>query len=128
MHSYSNDIIEFINICGICHSEIRAKKIENNPKIIISYGPNIRYQCDLWFLPDRFKENTHYLYCLDIIDNFSKCMGSYLLKNKTAELVLSKIKIFLEKMERAKYFKPTTEKNLIMLSSKLIWIIIISSI
>ena len=78
----------------ICHSELKAKKIENIPKIIITYGPNKRYQCDLWYLPERIKENTHYLYCLDIIDHFSKWMGSYLLKNKTSELVLSKIKIF----------------------------------
>ena len=113
-YGYSNDIIEFINNCVICHSELKAKKIENSPKIIITYGPNKRYQCDLWYLPERIKENTHYLYCLDIIDHFSKWMGSYLLKNKTAELVLSKIKIFLEKMENAKYFKQTTEKNLTM--------------
>ena len=79
-HGYSNDIIEFINNCGICHSELRAKKIENNPKIIISYGPNKRYQCDLWHLSDRIKENTHY-HCLDIIDHFSKWI-SYLLKIK----------------------------------------------
>ena len=94
-HDYSNDIIEFINNCCIFHSEIRAKKIENNPKIIIIYGPNKRYQCDLWYLPDRIKENTHYLYYLDIIDYLSKWIGSCLLKNKTAELIISKIKFFL---------------------------------
>ena len=48
-HGYSNDIIKFINNCGICHSELRTKKIENNPKIIISYGPNKRNQCDLFY-------------------------------------------------------------------------------
>ena len=29
-HGYSNDIIEFINNCGICHSELKAKKPMNN--------------------------------------------------------------------------------------------------
>ena len=108
---YSNDIIEFINNCGICHSELRAKKIENNPKIIISYGPNKRYQCDLWYLPDRIKENTHYIYCLDIIDHFSKWMGSYLLKNKTAELVLSKIKIFFRENGKCEIFQTDNGKE-----------------
>ena len=108
---YSNDIIEFINNCGICHSELRAKKIENNPKIIISYGPNKRYQCDLWYLPDRIKENTHYIYCLDIKDHFRKWMGSYLLKNKTAELVLSKIKIFFRENGKCEIFQTDNGKE-----------------
>ena len=47
----------------------------SNLLLIISYSPNKRYQCDLWYLPERIKENTHYLYCLDIIDLFSKWMG-----------------------------------------------------
>ena len=93
-YGYSNDVIDFINNCGVCHSVIVGKKLPNNPKIIISYGPNKRYQCDLWYLPETLKENTDYEYCLDIIDHFSKWLGSYLLKNKSAELVLSKIKNF----------------------------------
>ena len=110
-HGYSNDIIEFINNCGICHSELKAKKIENNPKIIITYGPNKRYQCDLWYLPERIKENTHYLYCLDIIDHFSKWMGSYLLRNKTSELVLSKIKIFFRENGKCEIFQTDNGKE-----------------
>ena len=91
---YSSDILELIRNCGVCHSENVGIKLPNNPKIIISYGPNKRYQCDLWYLPDNLKENTFFEYCLDIIDHFSKWLGSYLLKNKTAELVVSKIRAF----------------------------------
>ena len=46
-HGYSNDIIDFLNNYGVCHSENVGKKLPNNPKIIISYGHNKRYQCDL---------------------------------------------------------------------------------
>ena len=42
-HGYSNDIIDFLNNCGVCHSENVGKKLLNNPKIIISYGPNKIY-------------------------------------------------------------------------------------
>ena len=43
-HGYLNDVIDFINKCGVSHSENVGKKLPNNPKIIITYGPNKRYQ------------------------------------------------------------------------------------
>ena len=93
-YGYSTDIMETIKNCGICHSENAGIRIPNKPKIIISYGPHQRYQCDLWYLPESLKENTEFEYCLDIIDHFSKWLNSYLLRNKTADLVVSKIKMF----------------------------------
>ena len=110
-HGYSNDVIDFINNCGVCHSVIVGKKLPNNPKIIISYGPNKRYQCDLWYLPETLKENTDYEYCLDIIDHFSKWLGSYLLKNKSAELVLSKIKNFFRENGKCEIFQTDNGKE-----------------
>ena len=62
---------------------------------MITYGPHKRYQAVLWYLPEELKTNNEYLYCLDIIDHFSKWMSSYLLRNKSADLVLAKIKSFI---------------------------------
>ena len=87
------------------------KKIPDNPKVIITYGPNKSYQCDLWYLPENLKENSHYLYCLDIIDHFSKWFSSFLLKNKTEELVLSKIKTFFRDNKPVKYCKLIMAEN-----------------
>ena len=49
----------------------------------------------LWYLSEELKTNNEYLYCLDIIDHFSNWMCSYLLKKKSADLVLAKIKSFI---------------------------------
>ena len=38
---------------------------------------------------------TEYLYILDCVDHFSKFLNSFLLKNKTMALVISKIKLFI---------------------------------
>ena len=93
--AFSTDITNFIKNCGHCHSEIAGKPIKPEPKIIVTYGAHKRYQCDIWYLPEKLRENSEYLYCLDIIDHFSKWLGSFLLKNKTADLVVSKIKSFI---------------------------------
>ena len=110
-HGYSTDIENLIKSCGICHTENKAIKIPNNPKIIITYGPNKRYQCDLWYIPDNLKESTNFLYCLDIIDHFSKWLCSYLLKNKTAELVVSKIKSFFRDNKPCEIFQTDNGKE-----------------
>ena len=94
-YGYSSDTANIVSNCGICHSEKVREKLPNIPKIMITYGPHKRYQADLWYLPEELKTNNEYLYCLDIIDHFSKWMSSYLLKNKSADLVLDKIKSFI---------------------------------
>ena len=43
-------------------------------------------------MDEALKKDTNYNYCLDISDHFSKMLGSYLLTDKTMELVISKIK------------------------------------
>ena len=62
---------------------------------MLTYGSHKRYQSDIWYLPENLRENSNYLYCLDIIDHFSKWLGSFLLKNKNADLVVAKIKSFI---------------------------------
>ena len=64
LYGYSNDITQFIKQCGFCHSENVIEKVPNIPKIILSKGPHKRYQADMWYLPDKIKENSDYLYCL----------------------------------------------------------------
>ena len=94
-NGYTNDINNTIKECGICYCKNNAKMIPVNPKIILTYGPKVRYQCDLWYLNYKLKQKNDYEYIIDIIDHYSKFMLSYLLKNKTADLVLSKIKNFM---------------------------------
>jgi len=43
----------------------------------------------------RIKKNNNYLYFFDVFYHFSKCSQNYLLKNKESELILSKIKTFI---------------------------------
>ena len=110
-YGYSNDITKFIDECGICHTEKIKEKLPQIPKIILTKGPHKRYQADIWYLPDELKENTEYEYCLDIIDHFSKFMCSYLLKNKSSELVLAKIKSYIRTNNKCEIFQTDNGKE-----------------
>ena len=93
---YTIAVENFIKNCGYCYTENNTKKLEKKPKIITTYGPHIRYQADIWYLPEELKVGTPYKYVLDCIDHFSKWNYSFLLKNKEANTVLSKIKSYIE--------------------------------
>ena len=110
-YGYSNDITQFIKQCGFCHSENVIEKVPNIPKIILSKGPHKRYQADMWYLPDKIKENSDYLYCLDIIDHFSKWIFSCMLKNKTAELIMAKFKAFIRENGNCEIFQTDNGKK-----------------
>ena len=110
-YGFSTDITNFIKKCGHCHSEIIGKQLKPEPKIIVTYGAHKRYQSDIWYLPEKIKANTEYLYCLDIIDHFSKWLGSFLLRNKTADLVLSKIKSFIRNNGQCQIFQTDNGKE-----------------
>ena len=47
-------------------------------------------------IPTELTIGTNYKYLINIIDLFSKYTGSYLLGNKTGNLIKEKIKIFLD--------------------------------
>ena len=102
---YTESIVNFIKKCGKCHCEEKSTKISSIPKIIITNGPHIRYQADIWYLPKQLKTNNNYNYCLDIIDHFSKWSYSYLLQNKDSEIVVSKIKSFININGKCKIFQ-----------------------
>ena len=91
----TNDVNEIIRKCGVCHAINYSESLIKKPKIILTYGPHKRYQSDLWYLPQELKNGHNYLYIIELIDHYSKWMYSFLLKNKTSELVLSKIKLFI---------------------------------
>ena len=55
---FSSDIDKFIKKCGKNHCENNIEKIEKENKIIISKGPHITYQADIWYLPKELKKNN----------------------------------------------------------------------
>ena len=101
---FSKEIKKFINNCPFCTVKIQ-KKIKLPLKQIIDSGPHYRYQGDIWYLSEELKTNNNYLYCLDLIDHFSKWAESYLLKDKSMLTVLSKIKLFILNNGKCKIFQ-----------------------
>ena len=83
--------------CAICNikSNIKIQKREKT-KLIIFNKPKYRYIIDLTDIPTELTIGTNYKYLINIIDHFSKYTGSYLLENKTGNLVKEKIKNFLD--------------------------------
>ena len=84
-------------------------KLRRRPRSIIkTNGAHIRYQVYIWYLHNALKKSNEYLY------HFSKWMLSFLLKNKEANLVLSKIKAFISMNGPPKIFHTTLamKKNL----------------
>ena len=78
----------------------------------IDEGPHYRQQADLWYLDDELKSNNKYIYCLDIIDHFSKWIYCYLLTDKSLNLVVSKIKMFILNFGKCKIFQTDNGKEL----------------
>ena len=65
-------------------------------KQIITKGPRERYVVDLVDINEEINDNKKlYKYILNIIDHYSKLVGSYLLKHKSANEVLVKINDFI---------------------------------
>ena len=92
---YTENLMKIIKKYWKFHSEYNVEKIPYSSKIIYSYWPHKRYQCDIWYLKGDLKNNNNYEYVMDIIDHYSKWLDSYLLRNKTAPLFLSYIKKYL---------------------------------
>ena len=110
----TGDVANAIKNCGICYSEGNVQILEKKKTIIITKGPNIRYKADIWYIPNQLKIGHEYLYIFDIIDHYSKWMFSFLLKNNEAELILSKIKLFINMNGNYQIFQPITVLNIII--------------
>ena len=89
---YSKDINIYLKTCPICKNTHKSNKIKIPIKQFLEEEPHFLYEADLWYLDETLKKGTNYNYCLDISGHFSKMLGSYLLTDKTMELVISKIK------------------------------------
>ena len=89
---YSKDIRIYLKYCPICNNTHKRNNIKMPIKQILDEGTHFRYEDDLWYLDDAIKKDTNYNYCLDISEHFPKMLGSYLLNDKTMEIIISKIK------------------------------------
>ena len=59
-------------------------------------GPHYRLLIDITYLDAKYySKKTSYKYIIDCIDHFSKFYWAYLIRDKTAETALNKIKLFL---------------------------------
>ena len=92
------DVKNYIKNCVICQET--HKNIYKKPKIksIISNYPKERYVMDLVSIDKRVDDEYHrYKYIFNIVDHFSKYLGSYLIENKTAKEVLYCLNDFIIK-------------------------------
>ena len=64
--------------------------------MIYDEGPHYRLLVDITYLDSKYySDKTSYKYIIDCIDHFSKFYWAYLIRNKTAETALNKIKNFI---------------------------------
>ena len=83
---------ECIKACIICQDMYKSVSRKPQIKQMITKGPRERYVVSLVDIDEEINDiKIEYQYILNIIDHYSKLVGSYLLK-KTAEEVLIKIR------------------------------------
>ena len=98
----SYDSLNITNLCKVCIQNNAVFYKREPCKQIIMSKPKDRYLMDLTYIPIELIENNQYKYILNVIDHFSKFLFSYLLINKNAKSIVSKLKICFQK-----YGKPT---------------------
>ena len=90
------DVKDYVKNCSICQQLHKSVNKKPDIKQIISKGPRERYVVDLVDIDEEIQDgNKQYKYILNIIDHYSKLVGSYLLNKKTAKDVLFKINDFI---------------------------------
>lgn len=90
-----NDIKNYINNCPICQAVHHTKHRKPEIKQIITYRPKEWYVLDLQKIKNYLQDKSHkYKYFFNIIDHYSKLMGSYLLPDKEAKTVLNNLNNF----------------------------------
>ena len=90
------DVKDYIKKCSICQQLHKSVNRKPDIKQIITKGPRERYVVDLVEINEEIQDsNKVYKYILNIIDHYSKLVGSYLLNKKTAKDVLNKINDFI---------------------------------
>ena len=87
---------EYANQCPECYAKFFSRKIIKSPKIIYDEGPHYRLLIDITYLDTKlYSKKTNYKYIIDCIDHFSKFYWGYLIRDKTANTTLNKIKNFI---------------------------------
>ena len=87
---------EYTKICPECYSKFYSQKLPRATKIITDEGPHYRLLIDITYLDSNYYSGkTHYEYIRDYIDHFSKFYWGYLLRDKSADSALRKIKNFI---------------------------------
>ena len=87
---------EYATQCPECYAKFFSRKIIKSPKIIYDEGPHYRLLIDITYLDKKYYSNkTNYKYIIDCIDHFSKFYWGYLIRDKTANTTLTKIKNFI---------------------------------
>ena len=87
---------EYTKICPECYSKFYILKLPRATKIITDEGPHYRLLIDITYLDSNYySSKTQYKYIIDCIDHFSKFYWGYLLRDKSADSALRKIKNFI---------------------------------
>ena len=89
-----NDCKKHVANCTQCLLLRGGKKFTLAPKQIITKGAKDRYVVDGWKLNDELANISGYKWAIDIIDHFSKFMGSYSIEENNPVNTLICIKEF----------------------------------
>ena len=88
------DCKEYVNLCPICTKTRGGRPLKLIPKQIITRGARERYVVDGWQIYNQLALETGYKWVIDIIDYFSKYMGSFPVADNNAKNALVSIKEF----------------------------------
>jgi hypothetical protein len=79
---------KFIENCPVCQIKYNSKLVNIPEKPILNEGPHIEYQIDLFYLPSDISTETGFNYIVSIIDQFTKWLWCFPIKEKTGEVCL----------------------------------------
>ena len=88
------DCKKYVTECNICIKQRGGKKVSLASKHIETKGSKERYVVDGWKLFKELSEETGFTWIIDIIDYFSKFMGSFPVKENNGQNALLAIKEF----------------------------------
>ena len=93
----NNDLEKIQDLCEVCIQKKAVFYKREPSKQIIMERPKQRYVIDLTYLPIEIIKETEFKYLFNIIDHFSKFIISFLLFDKKADSIVSKLKLCFDK-------------------------------
>lgn len=95
-YNYIEDIKYITEKCVICKIKSKNIKLEKKEfKPILFQYPKERYVLDITDIPNNIDNTSYKKYLLNIIDHFSKMSKTYLITNKSANIILDKLVDFI---------------------------------